>query len=185
MGKINIHQARTEDNRAGTLVTFLAWWCHQMETFFALLALCEGIPLVTSKFPSQRTVMQNFDVVFDLRLNKRLSKQLRRQWFERPSGSLWHNCNVGYATYKLAISSLPSYGQWCHGSWSTLIDAMAWCLMAPSHNLNQRWCIIIPRQILQWNFIQNWNIFILGKAFENVLCRMGSILHSALNMLTG
>ena len=30
---------------------------------------------------------------FDLRLNKRLSKQSRRRWFETPSHPLWHHCN--------------------------------------------------------------------------------------------
>ena len=58
-------------------------WCHQMETFSALLALCAGNSLVTSEFPSQRPVMRNFDVFFDLRLDRRLSKQLRCWWFER------------------------------------------------------------------------------------------------------
>ena len=45
-----------------------------METFSTLLALCEGIhrPPV---FPSQRLAIQSFDVFFDLRLNKRSSKQ--------------------------------------------------------------------------------------------------------------
>ena len=38
------------------------WWRNQMETFSVLLALCEGKPLVTSWFPSQRPVMQSFDV---------------------------------------------------------------------------------------------------------------------------
>ena len=45
-----------------------------METFSALLALCEGDSLVTSEFPSQRPVTRNFDIFFDLRLNKLLSK---------------------------------------------------------------------------------------------------------------
>ena len=36
----------------------------------------------------------SFDVFFDLRLNKWLKKQLRRRWFEMPSHSLWHHCNV-------------------------------------------------------------------------------------------
>ena len=31
--------------------------------------------------------------VFYLHLNKRLSKQSRRRWFEMPSCSLWHRCN--------------------------------------------------------------------------------------------
>ena len=32
-------------------------------------------------------------LLFYLRLNKRLSKQLRRQWFETPSRPLWLHCN--------------------------------------------------------------------------------------------
>ena len=46
-----------------------------METFSALLALCEGNSPVTGEFPSQRPVTRSFDVFFKLRLNKRLSKQ--------------------------------------------------------------------------------------------------------------
>ena len=37
---------------------------------------------------------RNFEVFFDLRQNKRLSKQSRRQWFETPSRSLWPHYNV-------------------------------------------------------------------------------------------
>ena len=66
-------------------------WCHQMETFSMLLALCEGNPPVTSGFPSQRPVTWSFDVFFDLHLNKQLNKQSRRWWFEMPSGSLWRH----------------------------------------------------------------------------------------------
>ena len=51
------------------------WWRHQMETFFALLATCAGKSPVTGEFPAQRPVTRSFDVFFDLRLNKRLSKQ--------------------------------------------------------------------------------------------------------------
>ena len=65
-----------------------------METFSALLALCAGNSTVTGVFPTQRPVMQSFDVSFDLRLNKRLSKQSWGWWFERPSCPLWHHCNV-------------------------------------------------------------------------------------------
>ena len=31
---------------------------------------------------------------FDLSLNKRLSKQSKRRWFETPSRSLWRHCNT-------------------------------------------------------------------------------------------
>ena len=47
-----------------------------METFSALLALCAGNSPVTGEFPTQRPVTRSFDVFYDLRLNKRLSKQL-------------------------------------------------------------------------------------------------------------
>ena len=60
------------------------WWRHQMETFSALLAICEGNSPVTNEFPTQRPVTRSFDVFFDLRLNKRLSKPSRRWWFETP-----------------------------------------------------------------------------------------------------
>ena len=46
------------------------------------------------EFPAQRPVTQNFDVFFDLRLNKRLSKQPWGWWLETPSWSLWRHCNV-------------------------------------------------------------------------------------------
>ena len=49
-------------------------WRHQMETHSALLALGVGNSPVTGEFPSPGPVTQSFDVFFDLRLNKRLSK---------------------------------------------------------------------------------------------------------------
>ena len=62
-----------------------SWWRHQMETLSALVALCARNSPVTGEFPSQRPVTWSFDVFFYLRLNKQLSKQLRRWWFETPS----------------------------------------------------------------------------------------------------
>ena len=44
---------------------------------FHVTGPCEGNSLVTSEFPSQRPVTRSFDVFFDLRLNKRLSKPSR------------------------------------------------------------------------------------------------------------
>ena len=46
------------------------------------------------EFPTQRPVTRGFDVFFDLRLNKRLSKQPWGWWFETPSWSLWRHCNA-------------------------------------------------------------------------------------------
>ena len=64
-----------------------------METFSALLALCEGNSRVTGEFFSQRPVARSFDVSFDLRMNKRLSKPSTRRWFETSPWSLWRHCN--------------------------------------------------------------------------------------------
>ena len=79
-----------------------SWWHHQMETFSAL-------------FPSQRPVMQCFDVSFDLCLNKQLRKQSWGWWFETPSSSLWCHCNV------LDNESLLT---WSYHIWQEL--QMAW-----------------------------------------------------------
>ena len=45
------------------------------------------------EFHAQRPVTRSFDVFFDLRLNKRLSKQPWGWWFEMSSCSLWSYCN--------------------------------------------------------------------------------------------
>ena len=73
---------------------FRQWWRHQMEPFSALLALCAGNSPVTGEFPTHRPAMQSFDVFFDLRLNKRLSKQSWVWWFETPPRLWWRHCNV-------------------------------------------------------------------------------------------
>ena len=52
-----------------------AGWRHQMETFSALLPICAEHSPVTGEFPAQRPVTRSFDVFFELRRNKRLSKQ--------------------------------------------------------------------------------------------------------------
>ena len=74
---------------ASMCLSWQTWWRHQIATFSALLSLCE----VTGEFPSQRPVTRSLDVFFDPCLNKRLSKQLRRRWFETPWRSLWRHCN--------------------------------------------------------------------------------------------
>ena len=71
----------------------MSWWRHQMETFSALLAICAGNSPVPGEFPTQRPVTRSFDVFFDLRLNKRLSKQPWGWWFETLSRPLWRHRN--------------------------------------------------------------------------------------------
>ena len=51
--------------------------------------------IFTGEFSSQRPVTRSFDVFFDLRQNKHLSKQ---SWCWAPSSSLWRHCNGSMIT---------------------------------------------------------------------------------------
>ena len=55
---------------------------------------CAGNSPVPGEFPSRRPVPRSFDVFFDLRLNKRLSKQPWGWWFGTLSCPLWRHCNA-------------------------------------------------------------------------------------------
>ena len=79
--------------------SFHSWWRHQMETFSALLAICAGKSPVPGEFPARRPVTRSFDVFFDLRLNKRLSKQSWGWWFETLLRPLWRQCNAPIVQY--------------------------------------------------------------------------------------
>ena len=74
-----------------------------METFSVLLALCAGNSPVPGEFPAQGPVTRCVDVFFDLRLNKRLSKQsagdLRR----------YHSCILAYSKFGRPFGSTPSF----------------------------------------------------------------------------
>ena len=77
-----------------------------MEAFSVLLTICAGNSPVTGEFPTQRTVTRSFDVFFDLRLNKRLSKQSWGRWFETPSHPLWRHYNVLLRVKILKVKNL-------------------------------------------------------------------------------
>ena len=65
-----------------------SWWRHQMETFSTHKGQWRG-------------------VFFDLRPNKRLSKQWWGWWFETLSSPLWRHCNAE----KILLVSQQSWGQ--------------------------------------------------------------------------
>ena len=110
------------------------WWRHQMETFSALLSICAGNSPVPGEFPTQRPVTRSFDVYFDLRLNKRLSKQWWGWWFETLSRPLWRHRNA------VAASLLYMWGpEWI---W---LKYLAYTL----HNQNWRNIVTLT---LHWNF---------------------------------
>ena len=62
---------------------------------------------VTGEFPSQRPVTRSFDVFFDQRLKKRLSKQSWDWWLKTPPRSLWRHCNVWserrWVTWRMSV----------------------------------------------------------------------------------
>ena len=104
----------------GVILWRKPWWRHQIETFSALLASCAGNSPVSGEFPAQRPVTRSFDIFFDLRLNKRLSKQSSGWWFETLSCPLWRQRN-GHGNSKgkaegishlniLSWSHLPALG---------------------------------------------------------------------------
>ena len=78
----------------------IAKWCRWQCVLIIMMTPSNGnifrvmaLRAVTGEFPPQRPVTRNFDVFFDLRLNKRLNKQSWGCWFETPSCSLWRHCN--------------------------------------------------------------------------------------------
>ena len=98
------HFARPGGGGGGGTLTWHSCWRHQMETYSALLALAGNSP-ITDEFPSQRSVTRSVEVFFDLRLNKRLSKQSYGWWLETSLRSLWGHFNAKWSSLHLYESS--------------------------------------------------------------------------------
>ena len=96
-GRFFLHYDDDSDDKVGIMTSLgvqWPWWRHQMETFSALLAICAGNSPVPGEFPTQRPVTRSFDVFFDVRPNKRLSKQSWGWWVETPRRPLWRHRNA-------------------------------------------------------------------------------------------
>ena len=78
--------------------------------------------------PHKRPVTRSFDIFFDLRLNKRLSKQSLGWWFEMPSCSLWSHYNVQCCCDVYVVAKLykPSTG-------GLTYDTFWVCIFTASH----------------------------------------------------
>ena len=98
-----------------------------METYSALLAIRVGNSQVPGEFPAQRPVTRSFNVFFDLRLNKWLSKQSWGWRFETLSCPLWRHCNANYS-FKCALWLF----QWPHNIKS---DADVWWNLGKSRDI--------------------------------------------------
>ena len=94
-----------------------------METFSALLAICAGNSPVPGEYRAQRPVTLSFGVFFDLRLNKRLSKQSRGWWFETLSRPLWRHRN-GYPVTGRKFCAIPVMNYWTHTKFPYIHNVM-------------------------------------------------------------
>ena len=82
--------------------------------FSALLVICGGNSPVRVEFPAQRQVTRCSDVFFDLRLNKRLSKQSWGCWFETPSLPIFRRCNAILLTGHITATKCFPVNHVCH-----------------------------------------------------------------------
>ena len=137
-----------------------------METFSALLALCVGNSPVTGEFPSQRSVTRSFGISFDLHLNKRLSEQSWRCWFETRSLSLWCHCNVSSGFIKdIGFLDLT----WIVLFVDTLIDTSITLLHNTFPEFNTHMAYAYPSVRLRFGeqcFIAWWRSFCSSPLFQ-------------------
>ena len=130
---------------AGLLLQGRCGYCSMMTssngTIFRVTGLLCGEFTGPGEIPAQRQVTRILDGFFDLRLNKRLSKQPWGWWFETPPWSLWRHCN-GLLTHgsETHSSRSPNEDVWKLGIFLQLLfDAKACKLIkAPVifHGLN-------------------------------------------------
>ena len=81
----------------GYTLVYHTWHLYMMTTsngnIFRVAGTLWGESTGDRWIPSHRPVWWSVDVFFDVRLNKQLSRQLIRWWFETQSRSLWRHCN--------------------------------------------------------------------------------------------
>ena len=132
-----------------------------METFSAWLAICAGNSPVPGDFPAQKPVTRSFDVFFDLRVNKRLSKQWWGWGFETPSHPLLSYCNderffhcntkvdgkLVWIWFWLWLSIRYKFYT-CHDSTDVWV-AMGRLLIIWAHS----GCVLITSRVMEWRLI--------------------------------
>ena len=165
--EINEYKMDTSINPRTHWNLFPTWWRHQMETFSALLFICAGNSPLPCKFPTQRPVTRSFDVFFDLRSNKRLSKQWRGWWFETQSCPLWRHRNEGSNEQHASV-----------GAHQTSHYLNRWMYVLLTHITRSRWFLNA-----KWCFICG-NVMIINKIFFELLLHGNIPLHEWLYTCT-
>ena len=133
------------------------WWRHQAETFSAI---CAGHSPVPGEFPTQRPVMQNFDIFFDLRLNERLSKQSWGWWLEMPSRPLWRH-NYEYMMYSALMAKIKHQSD----------ASVNWISIGSSNGL-----LPMRHQVCAVKFESKYKISSQEGAMENVVWEIAATL---------
>ena len=144
-------------------------WCYMMTSsngnISALLAICAGNSPASGEFLAQRPVTRSFDVFFDLRLDKRFSKQSWGWWFETLSRPLWRHCNeIWVVLVAHALNVIWIWQAIYHGTHSsrlsTLVHVLIW-------RPGKKWLVIAYHTIaLKHHPKHNQCSCIYGKAFE-------------------
>ena len=123
---------------------------------FRVTGLCAGNSSVTGEFPSQRPVTRSFDVFFDLRLNKRLSKQSWGWWFETLSRPLWRQCNVinvvwtDYAFLSNLANQLSFYKRLTYFTWEEINIGCLSAAVLSKHAYICQWTQLSLIQVMAW-----------------------------------
>ena len=127
-----------------------------METFSALLTICAGNSPVTGESHTQKPVTRSFDGFFDLRLNKRLSKQSWVWLYEKPSRSLWRHCNDSNRTNTFLATVIPFHS-------NKPVAQIPQCTCPISHNVPfcnisvSKCCIVEILSAALWD-LWDWSI---------------------------
>ena len=148
-------------------------------SFSALLAICARNSPVNGEFPSQRPVTRSFDVFYDLRLNKRLSKQVWGWWFETLLRPLWRHCNED----KKINQDIDQKLIWVHGKKTTsetILNDNGNTLIK-ENDVRREWTYCYKNSYT-WLIITI--IYILGKVIPFGITEIHDILRSNYNILT-
>ena len=110
------------------------------------------------EFPAESPVTRSFDAFFDLRLNKRLSKQSYGWWFETPSCPLWRHCNdiMSALLYEIYSRRRQMSQKWLLHVVSVTNSFLIWNDCVPFLWKTLHWLIYCKcmRPISQWWLIQ-------------------------------
>ena len=104
-------------------------------------------------------------------------------------GKIIENANItlfSWNEFSVTVNSLwSSDAIWHHETWSRLVQVMAWCLMAPSHYLNEFWLILskVLHHSREGNFTGNVQYICLWHEFKNYWLRSQTQLPAGSNEL--